>query len=86
MTELKAANNQHVAFIKVGATFVNSIVLTNTTTKWRKGQEVGYFSFGSTVVMLFEKDTIKFTDNVVKEAQFEWVKPLQICYNGRIIR
>ncbi|WP_374965843.1 phosphatidylserine decarboxylase [Lysinibacillus sp. RS5] len=66
VTELKVANNQQIAFIKVGATFVNSIVLTNTTTQWRKGDEVGYFSFGSTVVMLFEKDAIKFTDNVVQ--------------------
>ncbi|MGE7949676.1 phosphatidylserine decarboxylase [Lysinibacillus sp. NPDC093688] len=66
VTELKVTNNQQVAFIKVGATFVNSIVLTNTTTQWRKGEEVGYFSFGSTVVMLFEKDAIEFTENVVQ--------------------
>lgn len=66
VTELKVANDQQVAFIKVGATFVNSIVLTNTTTQWRKGEEVGYFSFGSTVVMLFEKGAIEFTDNVVQ--------------------
>ncbi|GLC88522.1 phosphatidylserine decarboxylase [Lysinibacillus piscis] len=66
VTELEVANKQQVAFIKVGATFVNSIVLTNTTTEWKKGQEVGYFSFGSTVVMLFEKDTIAFLDNVIQ--------------------
>ncbi|MGN4124385.1 phosphatidylserine decarboxylase [Lysinibacillus sphaericus] len=66
VTELKVANDQQIAFIKVGATFVNSIVLTNTTAHWRKGEEVGYFSFGSTVVMLFEKDAIAFTDNVVQ--------------------
>lgn len=53
-------------FIKVGAMFVNSIALTNTTTAWHKGEEVGYFSFGSTVVMLFEKDSIAFTEDVVK--------------------
>ena len=50
----------HTAFIKVGATFVNSIELTNTTTQWEKGEEVGYFAFGSTVVMLFEQDAIEF--------------------------
>jgi len=66
VTELKTAHNQQVAFIKVGATFVNSIVLTNRTINWYKGQEVGYFSFGSTVVMLFEKDAIEFTENIVQ--------------------
>lgn len=66
VTELKLADGKQVAFIKVGATFVNSIVLTNRSEHWKKGQEVGYFSFGSTVVMLFEKDSIEFTENVVK--------------------
>lgn len=54
-------------FIKVGAMFVNSIALTNTTDEWHKGEEVGYFSFGSTVVMLFEKNSIIFTEAVVKD-------------------
>ena len=53
-----------IAFIKVGATFVNSIQLTNTTLTWHKGEEVGFFAFGSTVVMLFEQDAIEFHDNV----------------------
>lgn len=66
VTELKLVDDKQVAFIKVGATFVNSIVLTNRSEFWQKGQEVGYFSFGSTVVMLFEKDSIEFTENVVK--------------------
>lgn len=66
VTELILEDGKQVALIKVGATFVNSIVLTNTTKYWKKGQEVGYFSFGSTVVMLFEKDSIEFTENVVK--------------------
>jgi phosphatidylserine decarboxylase len=56
--------DKQTAFIKVGATFVNSIKLTNQSPNWYKGQEIGYFSFGSTVVMLFEKDAIKFHDNV----------------------
>lgn len=56
---------QQFAFIKVGAMFVNSIELTNTSPKWKKGEEVGYFSFGSTVVMLFEQSAIEFTSHVV---------------------
>ncbi len=66
ISELIYANNAHAALIKVGATFVNSIVLSNTSTKWQKGEEVGYFTFGSTVVMLFEENTISFNENVVQ--------------------
>ncbi|MEO4052204.1 phosphatidylserine decarboxylase [Solibacillus sp. CAU 1738] len=66
ITELNYANNTYAAFIKVGATFVNSIVLTNTSSKWKKGEEVGYFTFGSTVVMLFEEHTVTFNENIVQ--------------------
>ena len=51
--------------VKVGAMFVNSIELTNTGDNWRKGEEVGYFSFGSTVVLFFERDCFRFTNNIV---------------------
>lgn len=44
--------------------FVNSIELTNNSTIWNKGEEVGYFSFGSTVVMLFEADSVEFSSKV----------------------
>lgn len=66
VTELEVKNESRVCFIKVGATFINSIVLTNQATDWTKGEEVGYFSFGSTVVMIFEKNSIKFTENIVQ--------------------
>lgn len=65
ITEL-IANNIHFSFIKVGAMFVNSIELTNTSKFWKKGEEIGYFSFGSTVVMLFEKDKVQFTNKVAQ--------------------
>lgn len=64
ISEIEYEGERAATFIKVGAMFVNSIKLTNHSTIWDKGQEVGYFSFGSTVVMLFEKDSIKFHDNV----------------------
>lgn len=64
ITELETTGGS-VLMVKVGAMFVNSIELTNTSDLWNKGEEVGYFSFGSTVVLFFEPDCFRFTDNIV---------------------
>lgn len=48
-------NDRKVAIVKVGALNVNSIELTNKKDKYDKGDEIAYFSFGSTVILLFEK-------------------------------
>ncbi|WP_042221037.1 phosphatidylserine decarboxylase [Oceanobacillus manasiensis] len=44
----------YCAVVKVGALNVNSIHLTYKDTNMVKGQEMAYFSFGSTVILLFE--------------------------------
>lgn len=46
-----------LALIKVGAMFINTIEYTNTNKILKKGDEIAYFSFGSTVVLLFEQET-----------------------------
>ncbi|SOC20700.1 phosphatidylserine decarboxylase [Ureibacillus xyleni] len=66
ISELQYQNNKNFTLVKVGAMFVNSIKLTNTSNQWKKGEEVGYFAFGSTVVMFFEENTIAFTENLVQ--------------------
>ncbi|ATH92966.1 MULTISPECIES: phosphatidylserine decarboxylase [Bacillus] len=43
--------------VKVGAMYINSIVMLQEAKNWRQGEEIAYFSFGSTVILLFEKDT-----------------------------
>lgn len=55
ITEVKTSFG-HVAIVKVGAMFVNSIETTHSGDQLEKGGEMAYFTFGSTVVLLFEKD------------------------------
>jgi phosphatidylserine decarboxylase len=59
-----ASKGGHLAIVKVGAMFVNSIEKTHTGTNLVKGQEMAYFSFGSTVVLLFEKDSFQVDSSI----------------------
>ncbi len=54
ITEVETGSG-HVAVVKVGAMFVNSIETTHNGNVLKKGEEMAYFSFGSTVVLLFEQ-------------------------------
>lgn len=56
ITELKHEFG-HLCVVKVGAMFVNSIEMVHEGDKIEQGQELAYFSFGSTVVLLFENNT-----------------------------
>ncbi|MCH1625015.1 phosphatidylserine decarboxylase [Fredinandcohnia quinoae] len=58
ITEIKV-DDAHIAIVKVGAMFVNSIETTHTSEHLTKGEEMAYFSFGSTVILLFEKDKLR---------------------------
>lgn len=51
ITEIEVHNTK-IAMVKVGAMFVNSIELTHENESLIKGQEMAYFTFGSTVVLL----------------------------------
>lgn len=53
------------AVIKVGAMFVNSIETTHDGQKVNKGDQMAYFTFGSTVVLLFEKDTFNLLPKII---------------------
>ncbi len=63
ITEVKT-DFGHVAIVKVGAMFVNSIETTHKGSKLEKGGEMAYFSFGSTVVLLFEKNIFQPDDAI----------------------
>jgi phosphatidylserine decarboxylase len=63
ITEVKHSSG-HVAIVKIGAMFINSIVISNESESLNKGQEFAYFSFGSTVVLLFEKGSFQPEQNL----------------------
>ena len=44
-----------LAIVKIGAMFVNSIEMHDIGEKVEKGMEMAYFTFGSTVVLIFEQ-------------------------------
>jgi phosphatidylserine decarboxylase len=55
ITEINVSGNL-IAMVKVGAMFVNSIELTHKNESLTKGNEMAYFTFGSTVILLLPKD------------------------------
>ena len=66
ITEMETINKHKCAVIKVGALNVNSIHLTYKLDKLEKGEEMGFFSFGSTVILLFEQ--LSFSDFTLNES------------------
>ncbi|WP_369902550.1 phosphatidylserine decarboxylase [Bacillus manliponensis] len=63
VTEVES-EGKHMALVKVGAMFVNSIELLHEREVVQKGEEMAYFTFGSTVVLLFEKDMVTAVDTL----------------------
>lgn len=62
ITELEH-DGKSIAMVKVGAMFINSVEMINHGLEWKKGEEVAYFSFGSTVVLLFEKNSFQLNED-----------------------
>lgn len=60
-----------VALVAIGATMVGSITFLRKQGEFvQKGDEFGYFSFGgSTVICVFEKDTIKIDDDLLENSE-----------------
>ena len=61
-------NGTHVVLAKVGALFINSVTLTHKNDLLEKGEEMGYFSFGSTVILLFEKGSFKANSSIKNQS------------------
>ncbi|EGC36631.1 hypothetical protein DICPUDRAFT_77743 [Dictyostelium purpureum] len=76
VTEIISNEFEKVLFVSVGATLVGSIQLTNATPgqKVKKGDELGYFAFGgSTILLLFKKNTIEFDNDLLVNS----LKPIE---------
>jgi phosphatidylserine decarboxylase len=61
-----------VAVVKVGALNVNSIHLTHASNDVQKGEEIGYFEFGSTVILLIENPSFQIADHVTEEMEIQY--------------
>lgn len=65
-----------IGLVKIGAMFINSVIVTNKRQNWRKGEEAAYFSFGSTVVLLFQQGAFIPDDGLKSGRQIQMGKPL----------
>ncbi|MEK3890649.1 phosphatidylserine decarboxylase [Bacillus sp. FSL K6-3431] len=82
VTELKHHTNS-MAMVKVGAMFINSVKVVNQHHEWKKGDEVAYFSFGSTVVLLFEKGMFQLKQSLSTPAEIRMGEHLGKCVEIR---
>lgn len=74
--------SSEMLMVAVGALNVNSIIQNNFNSFWEKGEEIGNFSFGSTVVCLFQKGIIEW-DHYLKEEAYLQVGERFACYNRK---
>ena len=61
-----------IAYIAIGALLVGSIQFTNITQgrTLSKGEEVGYFAFGgSTIILVFQKDRVKWDQDLLNTSK-----------------
>jgi phosphatidylserine decarboxylase len=63
---IQTSNYGEVAYIAIGATCVGSIIMTSFQgDSVTKGQEMGYFQFGgSTIILLFKNNTMIFDPDI----------------------
>ncbi len=74
-------DHYHLALVKVGAMNVNTIEVTHRDKIIKKGEEIGYFSFGSTVVLLMEAGFIEM-DTIAKVGEIKMGEQLANLSRG----
>ena len=69
-TILNTNNFGKVIQVEIGALCIGRIKNQHETYIYKKGEEKGYFEFGgSTIVLLFKKNTIKLDEDIYKNSQ-----------------
>lgn len=72
LTLLQTDNFGRVAYIEVGAMMVGKINNAHPKERFNRGDEKGFFSFGgSTIVMLYKKDTVVLDEDIAKNSAEE---------------
>ena len=70
LTVLNTDNFGRVAYIEVGAMMVGRINNYHPKTRFNRGDEKGYFSFGgSTIVMLYKKDVVTPDGDIIENSK-----------------
>ena len=85
---LKTENFGTVVQMEVGALFVGRIMNDATIKEFRRGEEKGMFEFGgSTIVMLFKKDTVRIEDVIYAntDLNIETVVKMGMVVGSRIV-
>ena len=67
---LRSKHFGNVLMMEVGALLVGKIVNCHRAASVKRGQEKGYFEFGgSTVILLFQRDKVRFDRDIVKNSR-----------------
>ncbi|MBN8435626.1 archaetidylserine decarboxylase [Priestia flexa] len=68
----------HTTNVKNGKYYTTSV----NDTFYEKGEEVGLFEFGSTVVLLFERDKVKLTNTLERGTKLKYGEPIGTYKSG----
>lgn len=70
VTPFLSAHFGRIGYVEIGGFTVATIAQTYTPGQVTRGQEKGYFQFGgSTIVLLFEPDSIAFDDDLIRDSK-----------------
>ena len=81
VTQIQSDSNHSIILAKIGAMFINTITVTNTKMQMKKGEELGYFSFGSTIILLFEAESFSASSTIYQGKSVEMGQALGIVQN-----